>query len=106
MTNGTRKRARLDNGSTLKAGDFVSFTFNDQRVIACLKPHAHGLYSSEGIMNIGYKPFIATADGRIALGIENLQKLDKDQVVMLLANTMLLPGNAHLARRAKELFDG
>lgn len=106
MTNGTQKRIRLSNGSTLGAGDFVSFTFGDEQMIAFLELNANALYSSERTKKTGYRPFIVTASGHIALRIEDLQKLDKDEVVMLLANTMLQPGNAHLAIRAERLFNG
>lgn len=98
----TQKRFESD----LAPGDFVSFTFGDEQMIAFLELNANALYSSERTKKTGYRPFIVTASGHIALRIENLQKLDKDQVVMLLAGTMLLPRNAHLALRAKELLDG
>ena len=106
MAKKTPKRIQLDNGDDLVAGDFVSFTFKGEEVIACLLHHEYGLYSSEGTKKSGYRPFIAASDGRIALGIKDLQKLDKNQVVMMLATTMIQPGNEHLALKAKELLDG
>ena len=97
----TQKRFESD----LAAGDFVSFTFIDEQMIAFLEPHTHGLYSSEGTKDAGFRPFVLTSSGYLAGGIRNLRKLDEVQVLMMLAGTMLRPRNAHLALRAKELFN-
>ena len=97
----TQKRFESD----LAAGDFVSFTFIDEQMIAFLEPHDHGLYSSEGTKKDGYHPFVVTRTGFVVYGVKNLRKLDEVQVLMMLAGTMLRPRNAHLALRAKELFN-
>lgn len=100
-----QKWSEVGNGSTLRAGNFVSFTFNDERFVACLLNHEYGLYSSEGTSVSGFQPFVITTSGYLAHGITNLRKLDDFYIVLILTRILLKPENAHLVEKAEKFLD-
>ena len=94
-----------DDASYLAPGDFVSFVFNNERIIAYLVNTEIGLRSSERTRS-GYWPFIVKKAGTVAAGVSSLREIQEPELVMRLATNLLRPGNEHFVDAIEKMCHG
>ena len=98
--------SELDNAGYFAPGDYVSFTFIDERFIACLVGSADGtLYSSEPSWD-GYRPCVVMPDSTVSCGITDLRLLPKSELIALVTDSLVQPGNEHFFDAVEKVCHG